>query len=129
MTTARQLVIRIALGALFATGATLTAGTALAQDGCKADLAKFCPQAKPGSGQIVACLKTNAAQLSESCKMRVEEMKAVLKEVDQACEEDIYQFCPGIKPGGGRIAACLKPVAASLTPACTASLEKAKAMK
>ena len=35
-------------------------------------------------------------------------MKELLKEVHQACEEDIHFLCAGIQPGGGRIAACLK---------------------
>jgi hypothetical protein len=105
-------------------------GAALAQaDGCKADLAKLCPQAKPGGGQVAACLETHAAQLSPSCKARVGEMKKALQEVHQACEEDIHFLCDGIKPGGGRIAACLKQWESEVSPGCKARIAAAKASK
>lgn len=106
------------------------AGAVLAQEAsCKADLAKFCPQAKPGGGQIAGCLKQNAAQLSPSCKARVAQMKDILKEAHQACEEDIHFLCAGIQPGGGRIAACLKQSATEVSPGCKAAIGAAKAAK
>jgi hypothetical protein len=120
---------RLAAALAIVAGATLASGAVSAQEGCRADIAKFCPQAKPGGGEIAACLKANAAQLSPSCKARAKEMKGALKEADQACEEDIHAFCPGTQPGGGRIAACLKQNAASLSPACKKKVEQAKAMK
>jgi hypothetical protein len=106
------------------------AGTALAQEpSCKADLAKFCPQAKPGGGQVAACLKQNTAQLSPSCKERVAQVQVLLKEVHQACEEDIHFLCAGIRPGGGRIAACLKENAAEVSAGCKARIAEAKGAK
>ncbi|HUL94201.1 MAG TPA: cysteine rich repeat-containing protein [Burkholderiales bacterium] len=115
----------IALAALIA--APLAAFAQAAS--CKADLAKFCPQAKPGGGQIAACLKTNAAQLSPSCKARVGQMQELLKEVHQACEEDIHFLCDGIQPGGGRIAACLKQSESEVSPGCKARIAAAKVAK
>ena len=111
-------------------GPGLTAGVAVAQEAsCKADLAKFCPQAKPGGGQIVGCLKQNAAQLSASCKARVAQMKEILREVHQACEEDIHFLCAGVQPGGGRIAGCLKQNMGEVSPGCKARIAEAKAAK
>jgi len=43
-------------------------------------------------------------------------MKEILKEVHQACEEDIHFLCAGIQPGGGRIAACRKQSASEVSP-------------
>jgi hypothetical protein len=42
----------------------------------------------------------------------------------QACKPDLAKFCPGIKPGGGRIAECLKQHEAELAPACQATVAK-----
>ena len=123
-TTLRRLAVVAVLGLGFA------GDGALGQEAsCKADLAKFCPQAKPGGGQIEACLKQNSAQLSPSCKTRVAQMKEILKEVHQACAEDIHFLCAGIRPGGGRIAACLKQNAAEVSPGCKARIAEAKGMK
>jgi hypothetical protein len=120
---------RLAAGAGLCAGVAFC-GSALAQaPSCKADLAKFCPQAKPGGGQVAACLKTNTGQLSPSCKARVAQVKELLKEVHQACEEDIHFLCEGIQPGGGRIAACLKQSAGEVSAGCKARIAEAKAQK
>jgi hypothetical protein len=120
---------RIAAAAILCAGLGAAGGASAQEPGCKSDLAKFCPQAKPGGGQIAACLKQNAAQLSPSCRARVAQMKAILAEVHQACEEDIHFLCEGIQPGGGRIAACLKQSASEVSPGCKARLAEAKAGK
>ena len=105
-------------------------GSALAQaPSCKADLAKFCPQTKPGGGQVAACLKKNSAQLSAPCKQRVAQMRQILKEVHKACEEDIHFLCDGVQPGGGRIAACLKQSASEVSAGCKAQIAEAKRQK
>ncbi len=47
-----------------------------------------------------------------------------------ACREDVDKFCKGIKPGGGRIWACLKSHEAELSQACTDQIAAAtKKMK
>ena len=42
------------------------------------------------------------------------------------CADDAQKLCPGIKPGGGAIANCLKEHAAELSPACKEHHEKMK---
>jgi hypothetical protein len=117
---------RAAFAACMLAGCAL-GGASLAQEGaCRTDLAKFCPQATPGSGKISACLKANAAQLSPTCKARVGEMTSLIKEADVACEEDIHAYCGAASAGGGRVAACLKQNAAKLSPVCKAKLEQVK---
>ena len=120
---------RLTTAAVLGLGVALAGGALGQEPSCKADLAKFCPQAKPGGGQIAACLKQNAAQLSPSCKERVAQMKEILKEVHRACEEDIHFLCAGIQPGGGRIAACLKQSTSEVSPGCKAQIAAAKAGK
>jgi hypothetical protein len=84
------------------------APSALAAPSCKDDVAKFCPQVQPGGGRIAQCLKQNEAQLSVSCQERIKMAAAQVKEVKEACADDLLQFCAGVKLGGGRVAQCLK---------------------
>nr|WP_246271171.1 cysteine rich repeat-containing protein [Rhizobium sophorae] len=53
------------------------------------------------------------------------EMRAQAKKVIQACKADLKQYCQGVQPGGGRIAACLQANRANLTPTCQATLAEA----
>jgi hypothetical protein len=43
-----------------------------------------------------------------------------------ACEEDVAKFCKDVRPGGGRIAACLKAHENELSPSCKASVGEAR---
>lgn len=43
-----------------------------------------------------------------------------------ACKADFATYCPGVQPGNGRIAACLKEHEAQLSPACKDALAKAR---
>ena len=126
MHTVMPLAARLIGGAVFMVFA-LSGPAAWPQEGCRADLAKFCPQAKAGDGQVAACLEAKKAQLSVPCKDHVAKMTELLKEVDKACEEDIHTQCPGVQPGGGRIVACLKQHVSSLSFRCKVKLAEAKA--
>ena len=44
----------------------------------------------------------------------------------QACRDDASKHCAGVKPGGGRIAICLREKKASLTPDCLTQIEKSE---
>ena len=53
--------------------------------------------------------------------------RAYAEEQKLACSEEIAQYCKGVKPGGGRILACLKEHEKDLTPSCrekVAGIEK-----
>jgi Cysteine rich repeat len=45
----------------------------------------------------------------------------------QACRTDAQQLCPGVQPGGGRIAACLRENEPKLSAGCHAQLGKVEA--
>lgn len=39
------------------------------------------------------------------------------------CKSDREKFCPGLKPGDGKLGPCMKEHAAELSPECTAAAE------
>ena len=83
-----------------------------------ASVAKFCPEVRPGGGRIGQCLKQNEAQLSDACKERLAMVAAEVKEVKEACADDVQQFCAGVKLGEGRVAQCLKRHKEKLSTEC-----------
>ncbi len=110
----------------------LMAGTAaLAQEKpCAADVEKFCQGIQPGGGRIGKCLAQHKAELSPACKARFEEVARQIKGIEQVCEDDIMRYCPGVKPGGGRIARCLRQYRSELSAECKEKIaEVRKEMK
>lgn len=57
------------------------------------------------------------------------EMKAQAKALAQICSADFVWFCPGVRPGGGRVLACLQSHASELTAQCHDALPRAEALK
>src|ERR1700752_2813181 len=100
---------------------TLLGGTGAFAQGagaCAGDIENFCPSVQPGGGRMAQCLLQHKQQLSPGCKIHIAQVAEQLKEVHEACEDDIMVFCPGVKPGGGRIAQCLKANKAWLSLEC-----------
>jgi hypothetical protein len=50
-------------------------------------------------------------------------------QIRTACKDDIQQLCQNVKPGGGRIAACLKESKDKLSDNCKAQIAKARAQR
>lgn len=49
--------------------------------------------------------------------------------IRNACAADFKKNCPGIQPGGGRLAACLKEKRATFSEACLTTLQQARAQR
>jgi len=90
---------------------------------CADDIEKYCKEIKPGGGRLLNCLKSHETELSVSCKGKINELRGIIKECEQACSGDIAQFCKEIQPGGGRILRCLKEREKELSPSCSAKLD------
>jgi len=92
--------------------------SARAEDPCKVDAKNQCKNIPPGGGRIIACLKAHETSLSLPCKEKLAAGDAKAEKIKQACQPDAEKFCKGVKPGEGRIAACLKAHESELVPAC-----------
>lgn len=105
---------------------SLAAPAALAQSApdpatqpCRADIARLCPDAK-GHQAVRACMKDKADQVSAECKAKWADFKVKAEAAIEACRPDAEKFCSDIKPGHGRIMACLHQHEAELSDACKA---------
>ncbi len=98
--------------------ALVLSGGAAAQDVCRADVEKLCAGIPPGGGRISACLRANQGKLSEGCRTELASITRKVKEVGDACADDIASWCAGVKPGQGAILRCLQDNRATLTPSC-----------
>jgi Spy/CpxP family protein refolding chaperone len=122
----RKAVVSTAV-ALFA--AALSAGAfaqaAKGQGPCAEDAKKLCAGMQPGGGRIAKCMKEHEGELSPACQDAMKKAEQRLKEFSDECKPDAEKFCKGIRPGGGRILACLKSHQSELAPACAAEFNKA----
>jgi Cysteine rich repeat len=100
---------------------------------CEGDVRKFCSEVRPGGGRVAQCLRQHSNELSDACKNEGEKLRAraqahraLLQDVQQACRDDANKFCSAVRPGGGRIARCLKSHQSELSKSCTGAIEDAK---
>lgn len=49
--------------------------------------------------------------------------------IRNACAADFQKHCPGIQPGGGRLAACFKKKQAAFSADCVATLQIARSQR
>lgn len=114
--------MRLAKTLLAASLAVLVAGNARAEDSCAEDVKRLCGTVNPGGGRVDACLQENVAALSTGCRDRRRADEVGLKDYLQAfmdaCSLDVSRFCSNVKPGSGRINACLSDFYVFLTSSC-----------
>src|SRR4029077_4415106 len=92
---------------------------------CSNDLKKFCARVKPGEGRIAKCLHEHQRELEPACQSEMRRAEQGAEQVRQECKGDAEKFCKDIRPGGGRVLACLKSHQAELAPACAAEFNRA----
>ena len=90
---------------------------------CADEIEKFCKDVLPGGGRIAECLEQHQDELSESCKIKCESIKNRIKQCEQACANDIENFCKDIQPGNGRILNCLRENKDEISTVCKESIQ------
>ncbi len=108
------------------TAAVLLAGGARAEDACKPDVERLCAGIPAGGGRIAACLKANQAKVSPECKAELASVSRKVKEVGEACADDISSYCQAVEPGKGAVLRCLADNAVTLSPRCKAVVQGAQ---
>jgi len=99
------------------------AHAAVNAESCKADAQKYCPDIKPGGGAIEACLKKHEKSLTPACTQYRQEAKKKVTDFSRACAGDINKSCAGVKPGDGRILACLEKNETTLSAECKGQIK------
>jgi len=92
---------------------------------CAQDIQKLCPGIEPGGGKVMQCLHEHAAEVSDACKVRLQQGKEKVKDKMQSCRDDAQKYCKGVQPGEGKIIECLKSCQNELSPACQTAINSA----
>ena len=121
---------RLAMVAAGFLALTAGSGAALAEDlvttieqGCKAEIEKYCSQVTLGEGRMLACFYAHEDKLSGQCQYalydaaaRLERAISDLNYVATQCENDIDTLCGDVEMGEGRILECLNSNAQTSAP-------------
>lgn len=98
---------------------------ALIAKSCGPSIEKYCSKLNIGSGQVQQCLQDNKANVPAQCfadyaavVASITKRVAAQGEAYKVCENDIRQFCPGVKPGDAQILDCLNASTKVVRPAC-----------
>jgi hypothetical protein len=96
---------------------------------CAKDAKILCAGVPHGGGAVMKCLKENEAKLSPECKAEGAKMKDAMKEVKNACHDDMSKFCGDMKPGKGRIMKCMKAHKNELSQTCKDEIAQRAAVR
>jgi hypothetical protein len=129
----RTLVIFTVLAIFLMTGASAMAGNDLVksvEDGCKAEMDKYCAMVTPGEGRVLACLFSYQDKLSNKCEYalydaaaQLERAVAALNYVAVECDNDLDKFCSNVAPGDGRLKECIDKNIANISDRCKSAMK------
>lgn len=101
---------------------------ARAEDPCAADVKQLCGDVQVGGGRVQDCLARNEAKLSPACSAKQAAVAArfrqLVQEFSEACRRDADRLCSGVKPGRGRVVACLLRQQDDLSSSCRAQTDR-----
>lgn len=89
---------------------------------CDADVDKYCGDVQPGQGQLDNCINQQRANFSSQCRDWLKNMDSVLKRIGTACSESARAYCRDVRPGYGRVEACLRSNMDKLPKQCQEAL-------
>jgi len=109
----------------------LTAGIARMESSCAEDIKKYCSTVTPGEGRMLHCMQAHDDKITPRCAhdlheaaLNIQLAADRLKEVENACRDDIAKTCGTTQPGQGRLAACLAANKAAVSQNCTEAVQK-----
>ena len=105
---------------------SVSSPAAPAQGACRDDIKTLCAGVKPGGGAIAHCLKEHEADLSKGCREQRALKQEQFAEIRTACKGDMEVVCKGVKPGAGRLWACLKSNQSAVSEGCRNAMEHAR---
>ena len=105
---------------------------------CPSEISRYCADVQKGEGRIVACLVGQMGKLGGACRADVEAQgpmapgfvrvifnPAFRASLPEACTQPAAQLCRGMKPGDGRVFACLYARSDRVPKACSAAAQVA----
>lgn len=99
--------------------------------GCGADAKKYCPGLDPNSQNAFMCMMAYEDKLSGNCKLGIAEAAMSIKmgaaAIDysvRSCEADADKYCLDVKPGEGRLVACIRKNETKVNKACVTALKE-----
>lgn len=95
-----------------------------ARQACAGDIAQYCAGVPQGGGKLAQCLRANEQKLTPACRQGMTQMAGMMREVVQACEDDMHRFCTGAAPGTAK--ECLRANFRELSRPCKRELFEAK---
>jgi hypothetical protein len=99
-----------------------------AKESCQSDIEKYCKDVKEGAGRIAACLKGHVDDLSPRCKITYDKIdiqvqkRKIIKNLAEACQDDMARFCKDTPVGKGGRMKCLKEHKEELSDSCKAAM-------
>lgn len=93
---------------------------------CAKDAETLCKGVEKGEGHMMKCMHENADKVSSECKAQMKNAKETMKEVKDACHEDVQKFCADVEPGKGRMMKCMRKHRADLSEACKTEMKDAR---
>jgi Cysteine rich repeat len=98
--------------------------------GCKTELDTYCKNVTPGEGRVLACLYAFSDKLSGQCEYALYDAAAQLERaltaltyVANECRDDLQKYCANIKPGEGRLLACMDKNEKQVSSRCKQALK------
>jgi hypothetical protein len=98
--------------------------------GCEKEITAYCKEVTPGEARVLACLYAHEDKLSGQCEYalydavaQLERALTALSYVANECRDDLASYCADIKPGEGRLLACLDKNSAKVSKRCTQAMK------
>lgn len=85
---------------------------------CTDAVNQYCRHVTPGSGRILACLRSQESNLTPECKAACEKAEAHRQALEASCGSDINTFCKDTDDGRGGLWNCLKAQESNLSASC-----------